>query len=208
MIEKSYSLGKMNQEGGFIDIISFVKQSKIIRSFEEYTEKIKHEWFHNPYGIHGVNHIHRVLLLCLIIAHREGLSDEEINILAHCSIWHDIGRTNDDIDDNHGFESYKKIRLLGLSFNYREKDSMEIIKFIISYHPVADEVGLRNVDKYKIYDKENAFKLYSIFKDADALDRCRIGDLDPKYLRRTVSEGLVSFAESIFKRGIYEVVFE
>ncbi len=132
----------------------------------------------------------------------------EIDILAHCSLWHDIGRTNDDIDDNHGFESFKKVQLLGLGFDYQDKDSMEITKYIVNYHPLTDEVGMKNVGNYKIHNKQNAIKLYSIFKDADALDRCRISDLDPKYLRINASKSLINFGEAIFRRGIYEVVFE
>ncbi len=36
-----------------------------------------------------------------------------------------------------------------------------------------------------------------ILKDADALDRCRIGDLDPSRLRFTVATRLVTAAERL-----------
>ena len=40
----------------------------------------------------------------------------------------------------------------------------------------------------------------AILKDADALDRCRIGDLNPAYLRYSESRSLVEIIEDIYWR--------
>jgi hypothetical protein len=37
-------------------------------------------------------------------------------------------------------------------------------------------------------------------KDADGLDRVRLGDLDPRYLRNPEALGMVGFAERLFDR--------
>lgn len=43
----------------------------------------------------------------------------------------------------------------------------------------------------------------AILKDADALDRYRIGDLDPRFLRYAESKVLMPNAESICSKSIY-----
>ena len=40
----------------------------------------------------------------------------------------------------------------------------------------------------------------AILKDADALDRCRIGDLNPAYLRYPESRSLIEIIEYIYWR--------
>ena len=38
----------------------------------------------------------------------------------------------------------------------------------------------------------------ALLKDADGLDRVRLGDLDPRYLRHPESKGMVDFAQTLF----------
>ena len=40
--------------------------------------------------------------------------------------------------------------------------------------------------------------LIALLKDADGLDRVRLGDLDPRYLRHPESKGMVPFAQALF----------
>lgn len=40
--------------------------------------------------------------------------------------------------------------------------------------------------------------LIALLKDADGLDRVRLGDLDPRYLRHPESKGMVAFAQALF----------
>jgi hypothetical protein len=42
------------------------------------------------------------------------------------------------------------------------------------------------------------WRLTSLLKDADALDRVRIGDLDPRYLRHPGARGMIRFARRLF----------
>ena len=42
------------------------------------------------------------------------------------------------------------------------------------------------------------WRLASLLKDADGLDRVRLGDLDPRYLRHEESKTMVPFAERLF----------
>ena len=43
--------------------------------------------------------------------------------------------------------------------------------------------------------EDTGYDVMAILKDADALDRCRIGDLDPQMLRYQVSEELITAIE-------------
>ena len=43
-----------------------------------------------------------------------------------------------------------------------------------------------------------AWPLIALLKDADGLDRVRLGDLDPRYLRHPESKGMVPFAQALF----------
>lgn len=42
--------------------------------------------------------------------------------------------------------------------------------------------------------------LTRLLKDADNLDRVRLGDLDPKFLRHDSAKDLVGFAQRLFQR--------
>lgn len=44
------------------------------------------------------------------------------------------------------------------------------------------------------------WRLTSLLKDADGLDRVRLGDLDPRYLWHPVSRTMVDFAETLYGR--------
>ena len=42
------------------------------------------------------------------------------------------------------------------------------------------------------------WRLTSLLKDADALDRVRLGDLDPRYLRNAQANEMIAFAQMLF----------
>jgi hypothetical protein len=42
--------------------------------------------------------------------------------------------------------------------------------------------------------------LVALLKDADGLDRVRLGDVDPSYLRHPESHNMIDFAETLFKK--------
>jgi hypothetical protein len=53
----------------------------------------------------------------------------------------------------------------------------------------------------KELDRAHAhWRLTSLLKDADALDRVRLGDLDPRYLRNVDAQSMAGFAQALFDR--------
>ena len=152
-------------------------------------------YFHNAEGIHGILHAKRVLLLSTILGVLSNLTNEEIELLVDASLYHDIGRTHDNKDKEHGMLSFEKLKYLNLV--NKDKSYMETLRYIITEHSISDKDAFSNVDKYKIKNKENAIKLLEIFKDADGLDRIRINSLDVNYLRTEHAIKLVGVANEL-----------
>jgi hypothetical protein len=158
---------------------------------------IKDKYFLNPESIHGVLHAKRVLLLAYIIGLYEELDDNDMEIVLNAAKYHDIGRTNDNYDEMHGILSFNK--MLQLELVDKEMEDIHILQFIMENHCIDDKKGLANLEKYPIEDKNRAIRLYQILKDADGLDRVRLGDLDINYLRLPISKRLVLVAQQTYR---------
>lgn len=171
----------------------------IIDQYNYYKSLLDRSWFFDPDGVHGLLHTKRVLLLSLIISYMEDLSDEDTEILAYCSIVHDIGRIDDSCDDLHGKRSVDKLIEKDLYTDWFYKDDLEIIKYIIKSHSISDKKAEEAIWGEEIEDKKRATELLKAFKDADNLDRVRIGDLDTQYLRTSSAKKLPLVAIQFLK---------
>jgi hypothetical protein len=150
-------------------------------------------------GIHGMEHAYRVLLLVREITAQEKLSTKLMKQLEFCAIFHDIGRINDEIDDMHG---NRAIQLLTInSFWGLEKYDNQLVRFLIENHCIDDSLSRMTVGGYNLHNTEESIYLLSIFKDADNLDRFRIGDFDSRFLRNKSSHSLVRKASQLFYTG-------
>lgn len=181
----------------FEEIIDELDEFCIIDKYRENAFiNLKEEYFLNPKGIHGILHAKRVLLLSLILNYFDG-APEYTDILIYASMYHDIGRGNNDNQDfNHGKYSFKKINELQLldKFNINDEDR-NILKFIIDFHCIDDKEAINQIGNYSIKDKDKALFIFNIFKDADALDRVRIQDLDVNLLRTDISKKMPLLAK-------------
>ncbi|WP_442638038.1 HD domain-containing protein [Rossellomorea marisflavi] len=184
---------------------------------EEYQSIRQHllldEPFENPHGVHGVKHTRRVLLHCISLSNAMGLSPVERGVLTTSAIYHDIGRKHDGECKEHGRWSVEKMDTLklpmtylsvdenhDLSIGYLNDEGESAVRFIIIYHCRPDKDAEKALEKMDDgYTKELILKLYPIFKDADALDRVRLGDLDPTFLRTKEARKRVRFAEEVYK---------
>lgn len=184
---------------------------------EEYQSIRQHllleEPFEHPNGVHGVKHTRRVLLHCISLSNAIGLSPVERGVLTTSAIYHDIGRKHEWECKEHGRWSVEKIDKLNLpmtylsvddnhdlSIGYLSDEGESAVRFIIIYHCLPDEEAEKALEKMEEgYAKELIRKLYPIFKDADALDRVRLGDLDPTFLRTKEARQRVRFADEVYK---------
>lgn len=176
---------------------------------------ILEEYFHNFEGIHGKNHCSRVLLHSLSMARELQLPDEERHVLALASCLHDIGRVDDEEDEMHGERSIDCIGEHGISvvgincvntddayeLEYLEEDAEDALYFLIENHCISDGKAKTALEQSDWDEEKKAYvwRLFKIFKDADGLDRVRLGDLDSNYLRTEAGKRRVFIAHSYLK---------
>lgn len=164
----------------------------------------RHVRFNRPDSeIHAANHCERVLLFALLIGEKIFGDDREaFEILAHASIFHDTRRENDYLDTGHGARAavyYEKFckENGGITFH---PESV----FLMCYHDLADSKGREAISERFGENAERVLRLYSIFKDADALDRWRLGSngLDPEFLRTLSAKTMLGYSRRIVRETI------
>lgn len=148
--------------------------------------------------IHGMGHYERVLLYALMVAEKELPGDEEaMEILAHAAVWHDSRRLDEYLDTGHGARAavyYHEYCSVNPEFKCHKE-----VEDIMRFHDIDDRTGNERIQRDFGDRAEYVKKLYHIFKDADALDRWRLGDtgLDPKFLRTDTARSLTSFSRKL-----------
>ena len=146
--------------------------------------------------IHGLGHIERTILQGGFCAMEEALGEEDTRLLLECCSYHDVGRVDDWVDDLHGHRSAQRIgELTG-----RTGEELLLIQGAVDAHSRRDAVLEETVAGYGAQDRQRAIDLALRLKDADGLDRARLGDLDPRYLRRAGSRSRVKLAEEVYRR--------
>lgn len=173
----------------------------LLRKFNKIRGNIKKDLFIDPEGIHGVGHAERVLFLALNISKLENYDQADQKILTKAAKFHDIGRTHNGVCLVHGMLSNRKIEEYDL-LNGFSSEEKAIAKYIVHNHCIDDKNTRKNIDDFGIGDKDRALRLLKALKDSDGLDRVRIGDLDPNYLRTPSSKGLINLAEVLLREGI------
>ncbi|WP_042353507.1 HD domain-containing protein [Bacillus rubiinfantis] len=148
---------------------------------------------------HTKTHCARVLLLALLIGHQKNLSDKEMDALGMAAVFHDSRRLDDGIDKGHGGRAavYYKEYCRDHDLPYDEQTY-----YITYYHDQDDSLGLSEIAK-SLCLSDRAVLLYQIFKDADALDRFRLGPnaLNVNYLRTEEAHGLVDLAKALLRKS-------
>ena len=145
----------------------------------------------------------RVLLYVLILgADILGADNDALDILAHAAIFHDTRRQDDYLDIGHGARAavyYEQF--------CQDNDNIEFHPesvALMRYHDLDDTVGKEAIQMHFGTEESRVQSLYDIFKDADALDRWRLGGrgLDPKYLRTDKAKILTDYSHRIVKETI------
>ena len=140
---------------------------------------------------HDAEHTLRVLFDALLLVQGIALTEKESHQLCDAILYHDIGRTNDDVDDSHGAKSND-------IYHDAVPECNSATAFLIEYHCLDDRKALADLKASNIRNKERVWLLYTILKDADALDRVRFGmrAVDPKYFRNEITHKLLPTAQS------------
>lgn len=152
----------------------------------------------NKSECHDALHSLRVLFLALLIGEMSGCTSGELRKIAEAAVYHDCGRTDDGENETHGAASARVYK------NRGRKNKM--VAFAITAHCIDDDkVRKMMLRKFPESAHETVWRIVSVLKDADALDRVRFGfhgingswdGLDVNFLREKHSIKLVSVAQA------------
>lgn len=193
--------------------MELLKEAGLVKEFQLMREHfLPDHAFESPNGVHGILHTKRVMLHCISLSNAIDLPENERGILELTALYHDIGRQHDDACTEHGKWSVEKRNELVLPleyisvnewgeshFDYLNSVEEEVVDFLMDYHCRSDSEANKAIEQMEDGEqKEMIQRLFPIFKDADALDRVRLGDLDPAYLRTKEARKRVEFARNVF----------
>jgi HD domain len=153
-------------------------------------------WFDRPRSIHGLSHTRRVLIHAREIAAARDFDPEWFESVVLAVAWHDVGRTHDGWEPEHGLNSAVKVQRLGLAAGTRP-DVLARTLFAIELHSLPDHAAIDRAASMELGHRPEVgtmLRVLWLLKDADGLDRVRIHDLDPAQLRYEESAGMVQRA--------------
>lgn len=142
--------------------------------------------------LHGQAHVARVMVHAFQLVAATGFIEETARLWAAVYL-HDIARRHDGVAPRHGADAWKRladlpdVRALFARGGVRDEDYPAIQAAVVCHSdgkPPADHPHRR---------------LMCLLKDADALDRVRLDDLDPGYLRHPEAREMVGFAERLYR---------
>ena len=122
------------------------------------------------------------------------LKDSNDHTKDHClaACFHDSRRQDDWLDVGHGLRAADYYR----EFCYDHKRDFDVrVYLVMAFHDHDDALG-----EAALKGHDQGVLLYHIFKDADALDRFRLGpfDLDINYLRTDAARALYDYARALW----------
>ncbi len=145
--------------------------------------------------LHGINHTYRVMCHVLMLGKKTEWDRE--TRLAFCAAFiHDMSRMHDGYCTKHGFWSARdKLPVFTEFFQSQGVNLYEIeeIRVAVKNHSECFELNRDHA----------AWRTTALLKDADALDRVRLGEnnLDPAYLRLKSSAELIPFARYLYSKS-------
>lgn len=152
--------------------------------------------FRHKSMIHGRHHVYRVMCHVLILGDALKMPRER-NLAFFSAVIHDLSRKHDGLCYKHGeWAVAEKLPLFTQKFieNGLDKADLPEIEMAVIQHAKPEEIS-----------KSHAFyPTTALLKDADGLDRVRLGDLDTKYLRFPQSLEYVDFAQDFFDATDFE----
>jgi hypothetical protein len=144
--------------------------------------------------LHGQGHVERTLLFAALLAFREELGPEDLELLLMAASYHDVGRVDDSYDTEHGTRSATRLdELTG-----QKGEALLLLQGAVSAHSRPDRLLEQTVAEYGAADFAHGVRLARLLKDADGLDRVRIRDLNPDFLRHESARDLVPFSGYLF----------
>jgi protein-tyrosine phosphatase len=148
--------------------------------------------FWRPSRLHGQAHVARVLVHAFRLIEATGFTEETSRLWAAVYL-HDIARRHDGVSARHGADAWSRlaelpdVRALFARGGVGDEDYPAIQAAVSGHSAGEPEPG--HPHKH----------LICLLKDADGLDRVRLGDLDTSYLRHPEAREMADFAERLYR---------
>lgn len=169
-------------------------------SINELRSEVEQMKEHQGLFLHSNHHIANVVEFAYIIGKVDGkLDDKDFDLLIQAAKYHDSGREASEwLSDNHSNPSSEhageqlaktnnytpeQIAMIKVAIRYHEHNEKNKNEFDEEYFKKTAEMDGVPEEKY-----ETARLMCQYLKDADALDRVRLGNLDKGYLRTNVAK--------------------
>lgn len=152
------------------------------------------ELFWHESTLHGQAHVTRVMIHAARLAAATNQPDHARRLWAAVFL-HDIARTHDGTCHRHGADAADRLRKEAalqrlLAEAGLTEDDFPAIEAAVTAHCAPKEVPRSHPH----------WTLTALLKDADGLDRVRLGDLDPSRLRHPEAKVMVAFAHRLFDK--------
>jgi hypothetical protein len=151
------------------------------------------EDFDHRSGLHGLWHTHRVMLHVLVLGSAGGLDERVVRSAFCAAVIHDQARTHDGSCRHHGKRSV------------RTKLAAWLGRFAAAGLPLGDLPAVTDAVEHhcrgELPRDHGSYPALALLKDADALDRFRLGehDLDVRMLRHAFAPRFVPFARELVR---------
>lgn len=210
VLKRIMKIAKANKETYKLDTMDYEKISYLMNkngTLKEYENDLKNfneieELMNNKTNLHGINHIVRVLFNVYALCTLENITERDKRIITTAAKLHDIGRITDGEDKVHGANGAEKAREVLKNKGYSIEEIDEIC-FIIKEHSLSKDKNNEDIEKLPKDLRENYKYCLNMLKDADKLDRVRIGDLDLNRLSTDSAKRLISVAKENFETNRY-----
>ena len=150
------------------------------------------ELFAHPSTLHGQAHVARVMVHAFRLLAATGWTEETPRLWAAVYL-HDIARTHDGVCCRHGGDAMIKFEALPAVRDLFARGGVTTGDYAQIRTAVVHHCMPRELDRTHPH-----WRLTSLLKDADGLDRVRLGDLDSRYLRNPHAREMVAFAQALF----------
>lgn len=148
--------------------------------------------FWHPSDLHGQAHVTRVMIHAARLVEATGQWDQSARLWAAVFL-HDIARRHDGVCHRHGADAARRLR---------EEPALQQRLAVAGLTPAdypAIEAAVTAHSAPKDVNRSHPhWPLIALLKDADGLDRVRLGDLDPNRLRNPEARRMVRFAQALF----------
>jgi hypothetical protein len=153
----------------------------------------------HPSTLHGQAHVTRVMVHAIRLV--ELTAQHALGPRLWAAVFlHDLARRHDGVCHRHGADAAQRLRdEPELRARLAEAGLAET-----DHGAIGAAVTAHSAPKEVSRDHEH-WPLIALLKDADGLDRVRLGDLDPRYLRNAAAPGMVDFAQQLFDETNHRV---